>query len=97
MAWLKKRKKKYYASFSAAGRRKTVSLHTENLQVAKQKLANLNVSLADGGDNPLPTRTPISDVLTKYVQHIRTVKTAKSAQTDVYYLRKLFGPVCRRA
>ncbi len=94
MAWLKKRKKKYYASFSAAGRRKTVSLHTENLQVAKQKLANLNVSLADGGDNPLPTRTPIADVLTKYVQHIRTVKTAKSAQTDVYYLREAFGPIC---
>jgi len=93
-AWLKKRKKKYYASFSAAGRRKTVSLHTENLQVAKQKLANLNVSLADGGDNPLPTRTPIADVLTKYVQHIRTVKTPKSAQTDVYYLREAFGPIC---
>ena len=43
---------------------------------------------------PLPTKTPIADVLTAYVSHIRTVKTAKSAQTDVYYLRDVFGPVC---
>ena len=29
-----------------------------------------------------------------YVDHIRTKKTAKSAQTDVYYLREAFGPCC---
>jgi hypothetical protein len=26
--------------------------------------------------------------------HIRNVKTAKSAQTDIYYLRDMFGPIC---
>ena len=42
----------------------------------------------------MPTRTPIADVVTANVQHIRTIKTAKSAQTDIYYLREMFGPVC---
>ena len=43
---------------------------------------------------PVPTRTPLPDILTAYVEHVRTVKTAKSAQTDVYYLRDVLGPVC---
>ena len=47
-----------------------------------------------GEDNPMPTKTPIKEVVRKYVQHIRTVKTAKSAQTDVYYLRQMFGAIC---
>ena len=50
---------------------------------------------AEGEDNPLPTRTPIDAVLTAYVSHIRNVKTAKSAQTDIYYLRDAFGPSLR--
>jgi hypothetical protein len=33
-------------------------------------------------------------VLEAYVEQIRSRKTAKSAQTDVYYLREAFGPVC---
>jgi transposase len=31
---------------------------------------------------------------TAYVNHIREIKTAKSAQADIYYLRDVFGPVC---
>ena len=46
--------------------------------------------------SPLPSQTPIADVLTAYVKHIRATKTAKSAQTDIYYLRDAFGPVCER-
>jgi hypothetical protein len=33
-------------------------------------------------------------VVQAYVEHIRTFKTPKSAQTDVYYLREAFGPIC---
>ena len=33
-------------------------------------------------------------MLTGYVEHIRAIKTAKSAQTDLYYLRDTFGPAC---
>ena len=33
-------------------------------------------------------------MLQAYVEHIRGVKTPKSAQTDIYYLREAFGAVC---
>ena len=35
----------------------------------------------------MPTRTTIAEVLGKYVYHIRTIKTLKSAQTDCYYAK----------
>lgn len=94
MACLKLRGSTYYAQYYLGSRQKRVCLRTESLQVAKEKLRALESSLACDGTTGLPTRTPIAEVLTAYVQHIRTVKTAKSAQTDTYYLREAFGPVC---
>jgi hypothetical protein len=35
----------------------------------------------------------LADVLAAYVQHVRAVKTPKNAQTDVYYLREISGPI----
>jgi hypothetical protein len=70
------------------------STGTESLQIAKEKLRQFESAQARGEDLPLPTRTPIAAVLTAYVSHIRNVKTPKSAQTDIYYLRDAFGPVC---
>ena len=67
---------------------------SDNYQIAKEKLRRFEAARAAGDDLPLPTRTPIPDIVAAYVQHIRQVKTAKSAQTDIYYLRDLFGPVC---
>jgi integrase len=84
----------YYAQYYLGSRQKRVCLRTESLQVAKEKMRALESRLAQDGTTGLPTRTPIAEVLTAYVQHIRTVKTAKSAQTDAYYLREAFGPVC---
>lgn len=62
--------------------------------MAKEKKRQFESSRARGGGSSLPTRTPVADVLSGYVQHLRASKTAKSAQTDVYYLRDLFGPIC---
>ena len=70
------------------------SLRTDSLQVAKERLRQYESAKLRGDDNPLPTRTPIADVVTAYVNHIRAVKTAKSAQTDIYYLRDALGPIC---
>ena len=67
---------------------------SDNFQIAKEKLRRFDAAQAAGDDLPLPTRTPIPDIVADYVQHIRQVKTAKSAQTDIYYLRDMFGPVC---
>lgn len=94
MASLITRGKIYQAQFYVGGRLRRRSLRTTSLQVAKQKLRQLESAIARGEDNPLPSRTPVADVVTRYVEHIRAVKTPKSAQTDIYYLREAFGPVC---
>ena len=67
---------------------------SDNFQIAKEKLRRFDAAQAAGDDLPLPTRTLIPEIVAAYVQHIRQVKTAKSAQTDIYYLRDMFGPVC---
>jgi integrase len=94
MAWLMKRGSVYYIKFSVGGKKRKTSTGTDNFQLAKEKLRQFESAQARGEDSPLPTKTPISDVLTAYVAHVRATKTAKSAQTDIYYLRDAFGPCC---
>lgn len=94
MACLKFRNGVYQAQWSVGGKQRRRSLGTDNLQVAKEKLRRLESRLAQGHDNPLPTRTPIPEILAAYAKHVRATKTAKSAQTDLYYLRQIFGPCC---
>jgi integrase len=84
----------FYIQYMVSGKAKRVSAGTESLQIAKEKLRQFESAQARGEDSPLPTRTPIDALLTAYISHIRNVKTAKSAQTDIYYLRDAFGPVC---
>lgn len=94
MASLIKRGPVYYIQFMASGRARRVSTGTDSFQIAKEKLRQFESSQARGDHLPLPTKTPIADVVAAYAAHVRAVKTAKSAQTDVYYLRDIFGPVC---
>jgi integrase len=95
MAWLIKRGPVYYIRYSQGKRssKRKISTNTGNFQLAKEKLREFESAWARG-DSSLPTRTAIADVLTNYVAHIRTTKTDKSAQTETYYLREAFGPVC---
>lgn len=95
MASLVQRGPIYYIQYYIGGKLKRSSTGTEVLQVAKEKLRQFESAQARGDGLPLPTRTPIADVVTAYVEHIRTIKTPKSAQTDIYYLRDLFGPICQ--
>ncbi len=94
MASLKKRGDSYYLQHYVAGKQRRINLDTDSYPVAREKLRQFESAQARGHDTPLPTRTAIADVLTRYVSHIRAVKTAKSAQTDIYYLREAFGPCC---
>jgi integrase len=94
MAYLFKRGSVYYVKFYVAGKQKEKSLGTGVYQIAKEQQRLFESARAKGESLPMPTRTPIADMVTSYVAHIRTVKTAKSAQTDIYYLRDVFGPVC---
>ena len=94
MAYLFKRGSVYYVKFYVAGKQKEKSLGTGVFQIAKEKQRLFESARAKGEDLPTPTRTPIADIVSAYVTQIRTAKTAKSAQTDIYYLRDVFGPVC---
>ncbi|MHB1769080.1 MAG: tyrosine-type recombinase/integrase [Phycisphaerae bacterium] len=94
MASLIQRGNVHYIQYCVAGKARRISTGTDSLQLAKEKLRQLESSLLRGEDSPLPTRTPIAQVVGIYVNHIRTYKTPKSAQTDVYYLREVFGPIC---
>jgi integrase len=94
MAYLFKRGSIYYVKFYVAGKQKEKSLGTGVYQIAKEKQRLFESARARGESLPMPTRTPIADIVTAYVAHIRATKTAKSAQTDIYYLRDVFGPIC---
>ncbi len=84
----------WYLQYYVSGKLKRVSTGTDSFQIAREKLRQFESAQARGMELPLPSKTPIADVVTAYVNHIRAVKTAKSAQTDVYYLRDAFGPIC---
>jgi integrase len=76
------------------GRNQIRKRASESFQIAKQMLRDFEDAQARGEQSHLPTRTPISEILSDYVQYIRSARTAKSAQTDIYYLRTMFGPMC---
>ena len=94
MASLIQRGSAYYIQYMVSGKAKRVSAGTESLQIAKERLRQFESARHRGDDSPLPSKTPIATVVAAYVSHIRTVKTAKSAQTDTYYLRDAFGQIC---
>jgi len=96
MSWLFQRTKNgsYYLGDRHGDRTTSRSLRTRSLQIAKEKQRRYDSAKAQGADNPLPTRTPIAHILDAYVDHIRATKTAKSAQTEIYYLREAFGECC---
>jgi len=77
-----------------SGKIRRFSLHTDVAAIAKEKLRAFEQSLASGKGVLLPTRTAISEVLSGYIEHIRTYKTTSSLKNDLWYLREIFGPVC---
>lgn len=94
MACLIKRGNVYYAQYYVARKPRRISLETDSLPVAKEKLRQLESSLYRGDSSPLPTKTPIPKVVAAYVEYMQTVKTARSVTRDLYYLREAFGQCC---
>jgi hypothetical protein len=84
----------YYIQYMAGSRARRISTGTTLLQVAKEKLRQFEAAQARGEQLPLASKNPTADIVGAYVLHIRSAKTAKSAQTDIYYLRDIFGPIC---
>lgn len=94
MAGLIRRGKKFYALYYVAKEQKRVCLHTESLQVAKEKKRQLESAMVRGDDNPLPTKTPTENVVAAYIDYMRSTKLERNVQRDLSYLRDAFGPIC---
>jgi integrase len=94
VASLIKRGNAYYLQYSVGGKVRRVSTGTDSFQLAREKQRQYESARLRGEDNPLPTRTPLAEILGAYADHVRAVKRPKSAQTDIYYLRHAFGPIC---
>lgn len=96
MASLRKRGKKYYASYYAHGMEVRKSLETSSYQVAKERLRNLESAVSRGTlDDVLPTKTPVATIVGDYVAFIRGAKSKNGVKVDLWYLRRIFGPVCK--
>ncbi|RII27749.1 MAG: hypothetical protein CXR31_05850 [Geobacter sp.] len=95
MASLVKRGNVYYAQYMKGGKAKRVSLETDSLRIAKEKVRNIESAFFRGDDVSLPTKTPIAQVVTAYIEYMKTRKTARSVERDTYYLREAFGPICQ--
>ena len=93
MASIIRRSGTYYIDYYLGERRVRQSLGTDNLNVAKAKKNKFELDRAQGNGNTLPTKTPLPQLMDAYVAHLRTTKPAKSAQTEIYYLRSAFGPI----
>ena len=63
MASLKKRGETYYAQYYVGSKQRRICLQTESYQIAREKIRKLESSLAQGDENPLPSRTPITDAV----------------------------------
>ncbi|MFT3785993.1 MAG: tyrosine-type recombinase/integrase [Tepidisphaeraceae bacterium] len=94
MAGLKQRGSNWYLTYYVGAQRRAVSLDTDNKKIALEKKRQFESAQLREDGNPLPTRTPVAEVVGRYVDYIRTRKTANSAQKDVYYLRDVFGAIC---
>ena len=59
MASLKRRGKIWYGQYYVGGRPERISLKTTSLQIAKEKLRQIESALARREDIPLPTRVEL--------------------------------------
>ncbi len=83
---------KYYVPGSKKPKRK--SLDTTVKKVAEAKVRKIEDSLDIGDDSPFPTKTPITDILEEFADHLYTDKRKKNADKVLSCLRHLFGEIC---
>ena len=93
MAGLIKRGKVFYAVYYVGGEQKRTSLNTDSRQLAKEKLRKLESALFRDDDNPFPTKSPLDNILEKYLFHLKAQTSDRNVQKVVTYLRGTFGPV----
>jgi integrase len=94
MASLCKRNGVFYIQWYEGGKQRRRSLATDSPQIAKEKLRRFESAQFTGHDCPLPTKTPIGDIVGAYVEHMKLNRPENSWKKDLGYLRDLFGECC---
>ncbi len=94
MAGLIVRNGNYHVQWYEGKKKRRRSLRTDSLQIAKERLRQFESARFRGEDCPLPTRTPIGEVVAAYIAHSATHKTRNSLRGDTSYLREAFGECC---
>lgn len=94
MASLKQRGSTWFVQWYEGDKQRRRSLGTDSLQVAREKLRRFESALYRGEDCPLPTRTPVGDVVAAYIEHMRAHRPERSWRRDLSYLRESFGECC---
>lgn len=94
MASILKRGKKFYAQYYLNGEQKRVNLNTTSLQIAREKIRQIESALFRQEDIPLATKTPLPVIIEKYLFYRRARSSESNAQKQITYFRSIFGPVC---
>ena len=75
----------YYIQFYVGTASVVSAPAPRRFQIAKEKLRQFESAQARGEASPLPSKTPIADVLTAYVAHIRASEDGQ-VRTDRHLL-----------
>ena len=91
---LRRRGAVYHLHYTEHGIRKRFSLRTEDRETALELQRQFESARVRGGDNPLPTRTPLNQILERFVEEMQVRLTPASYGVNSSYLRTLFGRLC---
>lgn len=94
MASLGQRNGTFYIQWYEGGKQRRRSLRTDSLQIAKEKQRQFESAQFQGHDCPLPTRTPVGEIVAAFIEHMKTKRPESSWRKDFGYLRDLFGECC---
>jgi uncharacterized protein (DUF1800 family) len=93
MASYFKRGKKYWVQYYVNGKKKRFNLQTTSLQIAKEKVRQIESAQLLQDDIPIPTKTSLPEIIQKYVFHLRARTTERNVQKVSTYLRGVFGQI----
>lgn len=94
MAGLIKRGDVFHIQWYEGKTKRRRSLKTTSEQLAKERLRQFESARLRGVDNPLPTRTPIGEVVAAYIKHMQAHRPERSWRKDLTHLREAFGACC---
>ena len=95
MACLKKRGETLQIQWYEGGRQRRRSPDTESLQIAEERLRQFESAQLRGDVLPLPTKTPIGEVVASFIEHMRARRPERSWRRDASFLRESFGGSAR--